>query len=82
MTKGMGMMTKGVHMMTESVRGEGNACTALNDGGVVASYGWDQHLGAGWFATGWNTPAEVCPEVCPYGPGMGLSRSFNILGDP
>ena len=26
-------------------------CAAWNGGGVVVSYGWDQHHGTGWFAT-------------------------------
>ena len=46
-------------------------CAAWNGGEVVVSYGWDQQLGAGWFAPGSQPPAEVCPlglSAC-LGPG-------------
>ena len=37
-------------------------CASQNGGArVVVSYGWYQHLGTGWFATGSQPPVEVCP---------------------
>ena len=45
-----------------------------NGGGAVVSYGFDQHLSTGWFATGSQPPVEAMMEVWPYGPGLRLSR--------
>ena len=36
-------------------------CATVNGGGVVVGGGKDQQLGAGWFATGSQSPVEVCP---------------------